>query len=270
MLGFGLCFQSNIDSWCSSVLNLNSIRTTSTTAKAVVREAHVFPSPDTCLYKYRPRRSSLVVKIGPLSAINPTFSLVAQSYGLENQAMVTYSAGHSFAVEILQQRDGILSRNACEFFELVHIDPGLLGLLFRQLFPQPADSAAMEDEIIGNFDQDLIAEKQGYDFLSTRSINFETREYVFQRRHGKAGGGKCLLDDLLRLCFFILHHNAAPCQPDKFSHNFELLRLSKGFHRGRKYLGLRCYKVLKLISADARDQWILLMKLVNRSRGLQL
>src|SRR5215475_11133908 len=98
---------------------------------------------------------------------------------LQNLPMVSYSAGNALAIQVFEQRNGVLTRNTRQFFELSHIDFRRLAFSHCQLLAQVVESASMEDEFFGDLNQHLIAQEQSNDFLGAHAVDLQVGKDIF-------------------------------------------------------------------------------------------
>ena len=162
-----------------------------------------------------------------------------------------------FAIQILEQWNGIFASDSGQVFEARHIQPGRLRFFQSHSFAQIEQRVAMKHQIVGNFHQNFVAQEQRNDFLRSQLIYFQSCEHIFQRRNDKTGIGKCSFDNLFRLRFFIFHDYAAPGQTDQFTRQFNLPGAHYLVEHVVKDLGRDRRKTsTQFFLAHADNQWV--------------
>src|SRR5208282_5743873 len=131
---------------------------------------------------------------------------------LQNLANVANSPGHPLAIKILEQRNGILAGHSDQFLEMRNVNLQRLLLIGRNLAAHFFQSAAMENQFVGDFDQHLVAQQESHDFLCPGFVDPQPTEDLLQSGHLHASGGKGVFDLLFRLRLFVLQDDAAPRQ----------------------------------------------------------
>ncbi len=79
---------------------------------------------------------------------------------LKYNTLMSHALGHALAVKVLEQRDRVFARNTCKFFECrdgqsVSADSAVLANEIKQV----CNRLAMEHQLIRDFDQHLLSEK---------------------------------------------------------------------------------------------------------------
>ena len=77
----------------------------------------------------------------------------------ENYSFIAGAARDALAVEVFEERDGVLARDACEVFEGGNVDQAV-GLVTRGVLAQPGgqlvNRPAVEEEVRGDADERAV------------------------------------------------------------------------------------------------------------------
>ena len=90
---------------------------------------------------------------------------------LEDFSGVAYALRHMLPVQIFQEGDGVLAADACQLFEGGDIHSWRFCFLCGDQAAQLFEGSPVKDQLVGNFDQDFIAQQQGDDFLGASLVD---------------------------------------------------------------------------------------------------
>jgi len=91
----------------------------------------------------------------------------------EDVSQVADAAGHSLAVKIFEQGNGVLAANASHVFESSNVDCGRLRFVGADLAAELVECGAVKDEVVGYFDQGFFPQKKRDDLLGARFVDLE-------------------------------------------------------------------------------------------------
>src|SRR5690349_6550024 len=97
--------------------------------------------------------------------------------------------------------------NPKEVLEVADVELGRLGLLRGDLTSQQDQGVAMEDEFVGEFHKDAVAQQQGNDLLRSNLVDWQRCQHVFQQRDLQTRVAKGAFDLCLRFSLFVAKNN---------------------------------------------------------------
>jgi hypothetical protein len=92
----------------------------------------------------------------------------------EDVSRVADAFGHSLAVKVFEQGNGVLAAHASHVFERSDVDGGGLRLMGADLASELFQCGAVKNEIVGDFDQRFFPQKKRHDLLGAYFVDLET------------------------------------------------------------------------------------------------
>src|SRR6185312_3688136 len=114
-------------------------------------------------------------------------SIAAQLMSLEDDSLVSDTAGNSLLVKVFQQWDSVFPGHAEQVFKACDIDFWRLGLLRGHDLSQGLECGLVKDQIVRQFNKHAVAKQERYQLLRARLVNGKIFEHFFHQRNFEAG-----------------------------------------------------------------------------------
>src|SRR5262249_42747074 len=118
---------------------------------------------------------------------------------LQDNTLIAHAARQPLAVQVLEQGYRILSRDPGQFLERWNTNALAFGFLVAcQQAAKAFKRRVVKNQLRGHAHQNLFAQQDLQQFLSSRGFDFQLCQDILDGRHGEAGLGESLYNLLLR------------------------------------------------------------------------